>query len=190
MLLMQTAFPTLSMVYGIHEHVSRTVKTLLLAAAIVFVSHPAHLQTKEEERGRVRREKIELILRLQDLRTPFDGRLAALLSDDDPVVRRRATFACGSLEDTSLIGLLTRALTDPDSATDFAAAFALGQTGVRLSESGRQSLEYDLIWKRLRETPAAGRLMEEIGKFGTASGLNDLVIFVADAPPVRYPRIS
>ncbi|HEX7574721.1 MAG TPA: peptidylprolyl isomerase [Bacteroidota bacterium] len=164
------------------------MKTFLLAAAIVFVSQPVRPQTPDGERGRIRREKLEMILRLQDLRTPFDGRLAALLSDDDPVVRRRATLACGSLQDTSAIGLLTSALTDPDSATDFAAAFALGQTGTRLSERSRQSLEHDMIWKRLPGTPAAGRLMEEIGKFGTASGLNDLILSVANAPSVRYPE--
>jgi cyclophilin family peptidyl-prolyl cis-trans isomerase/HEAT repeat protein len=162
------------------------MKTFLVVAAVAFLSQAARTQTSQEERDRIRREKIESILRLQDLRTPFDGRLTALLSDSNPAVRRRATLACGSLQDTSVIGLLTRALTDPDSATDFAAAFALGQTGTRLSERGRQSLEYDLIWKRLQGTPAAGRLIEEIGKFGTASGLNDLMVFVANAPPVRY----
>ena len=164
------------------------MKTLLLALAIVFVSHAAHPRTAEEERTRIRRDKIELILRLQDLRVPSDGRLAALLSDDDPVVRRRATLACGSLQDTSVIGLLTRALTDPDSATDAAAAFALGQTGIRLSERSRESLEHDLIWKRLPVTPAAGRLMEEIGKFGTASGLNDLILVAAGTLSVRSPE--
>jgi peptidylprolyl isomerase len=164
------------------------MKTLFVAAAIVLVSQPARGQTLDGGHGGTRREKIELILRLQDLRTPFDGRLAALLSDEDPVVRRRATLACGSLQDTSAVALLERALTDPDTATDFAAAFALGQTGARLSERSRQALEHDLIWNRLARTPAAGRLMEEIGKFGTAAGLNDLVLSVANAPSVQHPE--
>lgn len=163
------------------------MKTLFLLAAVV-ISHPSPALSRQGDRENVRREKIEAVLRLQDLRTPFDARMAALISDDDPVVRARAVLACGSLQDTSVIGLLTRALEDPDPATEVAAAFALGQTGTRLSERGRQTLEYDLIWKRLQGTQAAGRLIEEIGKFGTATALNDLMVFVANAPPVRHPE--
>ncbi len=162
------------------------MKTFLLAAAIVFVSQPVRPQTPDGDRGRIRREKLEMILRLQDLRTPFDGRLAALLSDDDPVVRRRATLACGSLQDTSAVGPLTFVLADSDSATTLAAAFALGQTGTRLSEYGRRSLESALIGSSLYGSPAAGRMIEEIGKFGTATGLSDLLAFVAGAHSPRY----
>ena len=164
------------------------MKTLLLAAAVLLIMQPARPRIAEDERARTRRQKIELILRLQDLRTPFDGRFAALLSDSDPVVRRRATLACGSLQDTSAIGVLSRALNDPDSATDFAAAFSLGQTGTRLGERSRRILEHDLIWKRLPGTPAAGRLTEEIGKFGTRSGLNDLILSAAGAHRLPHPE--
>ena len=187
-MLIDPPFPTLFPVYGICELERRAMKTFLLAAVIIFVRQPVRPQTPDEERGRIRRHKIESILRLQDFRAPFDGRLAALLSDDDPLVRRRAALACGSLQDTAAIGLLESALTDPDTAVDFAAAFALGQTGTRLSERSRQSLEHDLIWKGLTGTPAAGRLIEEIGKFGTPSGLNDLILTAASAPAVRYPE--
>ena len=161
------------------------VKTHFLAFAIVVVSNQAHLQTTQEQREEIRLEKIKSILRLQDLRAPFDGRVAALMSDDDPVVRRRAILACGSLQDTSAIGLLTRALCDSDSSAAAAAAFALGQTGLRLSERGRESLQSELIRKRLPQTRAAGRLVEEIGKFGTAECLSDLIA-AAGVPPARY----
>jgi len=148
------------------------MRTLFVFAAIIFMYQPARLQTSQAEREQIRRGKIESIVRLQDIRAPFD---AALLSDDDPVIRRRAALACGSLQDTSAVGLLARRLSDPDSATALAAAFAIGQTGSRLSERGRQSLEHDLIWNRLKDTKAAGRLIEEIGKFGTQSALRDLL---------------
>ncbi|HUI66543.1 MAG TPA: peptidylprolyl isomerase, partial [Bacteroidota bacterium] len=132
--------------------------------------------------------KIETILRIQDLRTPFDSKLVALLSDDDPIVRRRATLAYGSLQDTTQISLLTHNLTTADEGTEQAAAFALGQTGIRLSEKGRRDLEHDLIWNRLAQSAAAGRMIEEIGKFGTENGLNDLMIRFGNAPPVPYPE--
>ena len=162
------------------------MKTLLLAAMIIFVRQPVRPQTPDEKRGRTRRDKIESILRLQDLRIPFDAGLAAFLPDDDPVIRARAALACASLQDTSAVGPLTVELANPDSATALAAAFALGQTGTRLSEYGRRSLESALIGSSLYESPAAGRLIEEIGKFGTATGLTDLLAYVECAHSPRY----
>lgn len=160
----------------------------LLALALLLSAEVALAQKPEDEQARIRREKLEEIMRLQDLRTPFDNRLVGLLADEDPVVRNRATIAYGSLQDTSVIGLLTRNLTDPDIGTQNAAAFALGQTGTALSEAGRRELEHDLIWTRLPRTEASGRLIEEIGKFGTAQGLADLITRVGNVPPVTEPE--
>ncbi len=160
----------------------------LIVIALLFLPTALFCQKPDDEQSRIRREKIEEIMRLQDLRTPFDSRLVGLLSDQDPVVRARATLAYGSLQDTAVIGLLTRNLTDPDIVTANVAAFALGQTGTMLSEAGRRELEHDLIWNRLARTEASGRLIEEIGKFGTAQGLADLMTRVGNVPPVAEPE--
>jgi cyclophilin family peptidyl-prolyl cis-trans isomerase/HEAT repeat protein len=162
------------------------MKTILLAALLLFVPQAVLPRSARDDRDRVRREKIESILRLEDRRIPFGGGLAAYIPDDDPVICARAALACGSLQDTAAIGPLVVELANPDSATAEAAAFAIGQTGTRLSETGRRPLERVLIGKNLYGMPASGRLIEEIGKFGTASGLRDLLAFVADAHTARY----
>jgi len=158
---------------------------------IILIAHfaPAPAAANAGPEGRegdaMRRVKIRSILRLQDSRAPIDAGIVAYLSDGDPAVRFRAALACGSLQDTSAVGPLTRALDDTDSATASAAAFALGQTGVRLSEPGRRSLEKNLIGTHLATTRGAERLTEEMGKFGTVSGLNGLLAAVATDTSVR-----
>jgi peptidylprolyl isomerase len=72
------------------------------------------------------------------------------------------------------------ALTDHSNAVQLEAAFALGQTGVVLSQKGREALAYDLIWKRLDQTTVADQVIEEIGKFGTAEALNDLMVRIGN----------
>lgn len=143
-------------------------------------------QQSQESEDRVRQEKIELILRIKDRRTVHDGKLLKLLSDEDPAVRREATLAFGSIQDTTVLGLLTNSLTDKDPSVQLAGAFAIGQTGVLLGKQGKQQLEYDLIWKRLSQTSGADRLIEEIGKFGTETGLNDLMVRVGNAFPRQH----
>jgi cyclophilin family peptidyl-prolyl cis-trans isomerase len=147
---------------------------------------PGLFAQQEGEEVKRRREIFEDILRMQDLRSPHDSRLIRYLSDSDPLVRERATLAFGSTQDTTQIGLITRNLADPSPAVQFAAAFALGQIGTQLGVRGRQDLEYDLIWKRLEQTAAASRLVEEIGKFGTETALNDLVLRVGGKAPTQY----
>jgi peptidylprolyl isomerase len=155
---------------------------------ILLVMTEAMSQPRQEKRDVERREKIEQILRIQDLRTPHDGTLTRLLSDPDPLVRERAVLAYGSLQDTSVLGLLTGALTDPGEGVQKAAAFAIGQTGTQLSIRGRALLEEDLLWKRLAQTSAAERLIEEIGKFGTSEALNQLMVRVGNAYPLQHQR--
>jgi cyclophilin family peptidyl-prolyl cis-trans isomerase/HEAT repeat protein len=164
------------------------MKAALLLFLVVAPLVAVHAQRTEEERAQIRRDKIEAILRIQDRRTIHDGKLVAAISDPDPVVRERALLAYGSLQDTSVLNLLTEALRDPVPAVQEMAAFAIGQTGTQLSPDGRRRLDEDLIWKRLAGTRAADRLIEEIGKFGTAEGLNDLLIRVGDAYPQQSTR--
>jgi peptidylprolyl isomerase len=168
-------------------HAKPSIAALMLALLSIPASRPLQARPAWHESDRIRRSKIASLLRLQDIRAPFDAGLSAYLSDGDPVVRARAALACGSLQDTSAIGPLTLALNDPDSSTEEAAAFALGQTGVRLSEPGRRSLEENLIGTHVPYTRAAGRLVEEIGKFGTASGLNELLAAATARTPFRHP---
>ena len=164
------------------------MKSIVLVLLAMFTLVCVHAQRSEEDLARIRRDKIEAILRIQDRRTVHDGQLVAAIGDKDPVVRERAILACGSLQDTTLLSLLTEALRDPVPAVQEMAAFAIGQTGTQLSPGGRRQLDDDLIWKRLAGTRAADRLIEEIGKFGTAEGLNDLLIRVGDAYPQQSTR--
>jgi cyclophilin family peptidyl-prolyl cis-trans isomerase/HEAT repeat protein len=147
----------------------------------------AHTQTSQRDRdeaSRIRARKLEDILRIQDTRTIHDGKLISYLGDNDPVVRNRATYACGSLQDTTLLALLVRNLEDPDGTVQRSAAFAIGQTGTVLSEGGRERLEHELIWTRIARTGAAGAMIEEMGKFGTPRGLEDLMVRIANVYPL------
>jgi cyclophilin family peptidyl-prolyl cis-trans isomerase/HEAT repeat protein len=145
----------------------------------------AFAQNDPETLKRQREEKIEVILRIKDRRTLHDGKLLSLLSDADPVVRRKAFLAYGSIQDSTALGVLTQGLSDPDRAVQTTAAFALGQTGSLLSPASRAALEHDLLWNRLQGTDAQDELIEEIGKFGTQDGLQDLVIRFGS----EYPRV-
>ncbi len=162
---------------------SRTLLPVLLPLLLLHaVQSPAQELTPEARRQR--QDKLETILRIQDLRTPHDGGLVSALSDPDPVVRERAAFAFGSLQDSAVIGPLTGMLTEDSPEIQDVAAFALGQTGTVMSQRAREQLEYDLIWKRLPYTTARERLIEEIGRFGTAAGLNDLLVTVGNTYPL------
>jgi len=152
------------------------LRIILALALALGISLPLRAQPDPQQQRAERRAKIESILRTKDLRTPHDGSLLRLLSDPDPLVRREATLAYGSIQDSSVIGPLTRNLTDPSLAIQEAAAFALGQTGTAMSDEGRQALAYDLIWKRLPTTLAIEALIESVGQFGTEEALNDLMV--------------
>jgi len=153
-----------------------TSRILLSCAVILIAPLPLRAQPDGQRQREERAAKIETILRIKDLRTPHDGSLLRLLSDPDPAVRREATLAFGSIQDSTALTPLTHNLTDASLATQLAAAFALGQTGTVLSEGGRQALAHDLIWNRLPTTLAVGPLIEEIGKFGLEDALNDLLV--------------
>ena len=157
------------------------INRIIIAAALVLTMHP-HLEAQiDQERARQeQRAKLETILRVKDLRTPYDGTLVRLLSDPDPTVRREATLAFGSIQDSNVIGALTRNLIDPLLSIQEAAAFALGQTGTVLSEDGRRALAYDLVWKRIPTTRAIEALMDGVGKFGFEDALNDLLVKFAN----------
>jgi len=137
-----------------------------------------------------RQSKIEIILQTQDLRTPHHGTLLTFLTDTDAVVRERAARAFGNIEDTIVIQMLVQLLNDPDPDVESSAAFAVCQTASRLSERSRETLEHDLIWTRLglMQPNPADRLIEELGKFGTGQGLDDLVRRFGGTYPQAHAR--
>ncbi len=157
----------------------------LILLMILFTNVTFSEQSQEEERKRIQREKLELIMRFQDLRTIHDGKLISFLFDKDATIRRKATYAFGSIQDTSVLHLLIRNLSDPDNAVQAAAAFAIGQTGTMLSLKGKKDLETQLIWKQLGNTSVDERIIEELGKFGTEEGLEQLMIRYG----TLFPRI-
>jgi cyclophilin family peptidyl-prolyl cis-trans isomerase/HEAT repeat protein len=121
-----------------------------------------------------RSDTIEAILRLQDQRSGSDPRLTLYLADGDPVVRERAAMACASIQDTTLLPELLDRLTDEDTAVRQTAAFAIGQTGLFLSATGKARLE-DACLTLCASENAPPRLLEEIGKFGSGQSLSRLV---------------
>lgn len=151
---------------------------------LILISTVCFTQT-EEEKDQIRRNKIELIMKMQDMRTVHDGKLVSFLSDSDDVVREKATFAFGSIQDTAVLHLLIRNLSDKSGAVQSAAGFAIGQTGMMLSHKGKKDLETQLIWKQLGNTSVDERLIEELGKFGTEEALSQLMIRYG----TLYPRV-
>jgi cyclophilin family peptidyl-prolyl cis-trans isomerase/HEAT repeat protein len=135
-----------------------------------------------------RRKKLEQILEIQDTRSPSNGALIRALSDDDVWVREKACLACASIQDSSLIDQLARALADTDPAVSGAASFALGQTASVLSPSTQSKIEQDVIWNRLRTTTALDRLLEEVGKFFTGGGMDDLLLRLDTGTGSPYDR--
>ena len=162
---------------------------LLLMLLLPLVRESARAQEDGEEHMlRRRQELIHQILRIQDIRSPNDRRLVAALSDTDATIRERALLAFGSLQDTTRLDLLLAALTDPAPRVQTAAAFAIGQTATALSERGRRSLEDDILRNRIGDTGVNAQLIEEIGKFGTAVGLHQMLLRYAPATPALYPE--
>lgn len=135
------------------------------------------------------RDKLELILELQDRRTIHNEKLITYLTDEEQTVREHAVRAFGSIQDTSVISLLVDRLTsDAAASVQTSAAFAIGQTAGFLSKPARETLEHDLIWVRLDQTKAVDRLIEEVGKFGTMQALGDLMTKFGDAAVDPHPR--
>ncbi len=138
---------------------------------LLFLPGPPEKTPPEPARS----AKIQTILVLQDHRLGADPRLTDFLSDSDDVVRERALLACANLQDTLLLPRLLERLHDGAAAVQEAAAFAIGQTGSRLSPAGQAKLETEVLdLGTLEGSPP--RLLEEVGKFGSASGLSRLIL--------------
>jgi cyclophilin family peptidyl-prolyl cis-trans isomerase len=150
-----------------------SIRSGLLRLAVLSLLLPVASRAGSDNRS----DKLDIILRQQDSRMLYQSGIRALLSDTDRVVREHAVRSFGSIQDTAFIPeLLERLMTDT-VPVQLSAAFAIGQTATLLGDPGKRALEHDLIWSRIDRlpTPVASRLMEEIGKFGTREGLQDLV---------------
>jgi cyclophilin family peptidyl-prolyl cis-trans isomerase/HEAT repeat protein len=149
---------------------------IMLALVVISTYHIVFSQTNPASNGKSISsgeypEKLRDILIAKDRRVPFDSRLLALLDDSSAVIRQQALICYANLQDTGAIGLLV------DRINSNEAVFAIGQTAGLMSEGSRAALEHDLIWSRLdriESKETRGRLIEEIGKFGTSQALIDL----------------
>ena len=114
--------------------------------------------------------------RLVDAQTQRDGPfLVAALAEDDPVVRARAAFALGSVQDTAAVPALVEALADADARVRADAAFALGQTA---DSTAAERLLAAL--DRERDPAARAELLDALGKTGGAASLADLAALPAE----------
>ncbi|MBC14701.1 MAG: peptidylprolyl isomerase [Rhodothermaceae bacterium] len=118
---------------------------------------------------------------LVDLQVRRDGAaLARALTNPDSLVRARAAFALGSVQDPAAVPALRALLDDPVPAVRADAAFAIGQSadttaGVALA-----------VTLRREATPAV--LAEVLDALGKVGGLPDLgVVLAADLPAALEP---
>jgi len=174
------------------------MKNAIVVLALSLAATVSHSQIPSDLAPEIK-SKLEVILENKDRRMVADGKLTSLFDDQNPIVRERVTEAFGSIQDTTVLSQLVDRFTfDSDDRVRYAAAFAIGQTGGLMSQSGRQNLSHEIIWVRLDRAASNGgttdgsidRMIEEIGKFGTHQALNDLVLKYGNAyPPVHQQAL-
>jgi peptidylprolyl isomerase len=162
---------------------THTKRTILPALVLLLASICAGQTGGRGGDQGERTEKLRAILRAADLRDPSDPVFIRCLSDPDSVVRERATLLCASLQDTSLITELLRNLVEGTLRVQEAAAFAIGQTGPSLGKPSAEALALDIARGPLERTAARERIIEELGKFGSDSTLNELALLARKGPP-------
>ena len=110
------------------------------------------------------------ILVLQDQRSLGNGSLIAYLAHQNPHLRSRALLALANIQDTTTVSSVAPLLNDTDANVRAAAAFALGQIGaIKAQEQLLGSL------KQERDSTAAGRIFEALGKIGDEKALDEVV---------------
>ncbi|MEM0962082.1 MAG: peptidylprolyl isomerase [Bacteroidota bacterium] len=125
-------------------------------------------EAERDADGLLNRPDLQAIVDLQVLR---DGTaLTDLLASPDSLVRARAAFALGSVQDEAAIPALRRLLDDPVPGVREDAAFALGQTA-------DSTVGVPLVVSLRREaTPAVlAELLDALGKTGVGPDLSALL---------------
>ena len=170
---------------GPHYHRSPVRLALFLAALVVggcATSRPAGPSPAPDlgrpSDGLLASPALQAVV---DLQVRRDGAaLAEALASPDSLVRARAAFALGSVQDADAVPALRALLDDPVPAVRADAAFALGQSadstaGVALAVSLRREA-----------TPAVlAELLDALGKTGGAADL--ATVLTATLPPALEP---
>lgn len=114
------------------------------------------------------------VLRTRDLRDA--ATLLTILSNADAHTRAHAALAAGSVQDTSLIPVLTGLLGDEKQDVRKAAAFALGQMNYAVDSTQRSGISGALLAALRQETEAdvLEREVQALGKMGDAASLPEV----------------
>lgn len=172
----------------------RLTSAAILIFAIQYIADISSVfaRTTDPFTNPVNRDKIETILRIQDRRSYADRTAVGFFTDTSETVRYRAILAYANLQDSTVLGpLLDRFSNDSSDYVRYVAAFTIGRTALLLSPLAVGKLGHELIWERIdppgRESGrASDRMVEEIGKFGDASALADLVNRYTTQSPVPH----
>lgn len=137
----------------------------------------------EDTDGAVRATALGALARLGRLGA---AELARAASDPEPRVRARAAELCGQAADpgAELIGLLVRALEDPDPSVVEAAAFGLGETGEVAGAIGAVGALAAVV-RGHREALCREAAVAALGAIGSAEGLPAILDATSDKPAVR-----
>jgi cyclophilin family peptidyl-prolyl cis-trans isomerase/HEAT repeat protein len=138
----------------------------LAVGSVIFFS----CGEKESQINKFSDPTLQKIADLQDRRS--SDSLVQFLNNENAVYRKNAALAFASVQDSSQVDLLSKLLTDPDTAVRKATAFAIGQTNCRKSE---QVLENAI--SNEKDSDVLNTLIENFGrvtrKWKTTGDVND-----------------
>ena len=124
--------------------------------------------------GLLERPDLQAVVELQLRR---DGAaLAERLASPDSLVRARAAFALGSVQDEDAVPALRRLLADPSPRVRADAAFAIGQ-----SADTTAGIALTTALRRDASPAVRAEVLEALGKTGGLADLND--VLAAELPP-------
>jgi peptidylprolyl isomerase len=124
------------------------------------------------------RPDLQALVDAQVLRRP--AVLTEALGHSDPVVRARAAFALGSVQDAEAVPALLGVLSDPDPRVRADAAFAIGQ-----SADSTASLALINALDREEDATVVAELLDALGKTGSSASLAALATL--DLPASSHP---
>jgi cyclophilin family peptidyl-prolyl cis-trans isomerase/HEAT repeat protein len=174
--------------------VSPGMKCIIATFLIFWVSNSTFTKQALQTSSDLQKEKLRIILQVQDRRTIHRDKLISFFTDPDPVIRSRAALAWGSLQDTSVLSRLVELLWDQNADVEVNAAFAIGQTAGLLCGESKKVLEHDVLWVRLDKMKSGemdgvhpqDRCIEELGKFADEDALRELVGRYGNIYPVPH----